>query len=374
MLGRYIENNTHLEQLIIEGCLSNQIISSFTSSRSLIELDISDNSIGIEGVRNLLPFLWNCPQLIDLSIGNNHNFNSECFEVLIRGLNGKSLEKLHVQNCHIIDTSVLDTYSLPNLSSLNLSGNHIGREGCEALSNMLQKDDTLLEALYLDSTGIDDEGTEILAASLKQNTKLKILSLRRNFNINDRGKRAFLKILVDVSSIENTYNSNYTLSGLLFSYNCAILEHIDSATQLNRQHHSSRATGRAKVINYQLNSQNRKELSELQGIEYSSIGGIFADIEPKLLPTILAQIGEEHGQSEFYTSLLPVTPYLMSIIDKKAMIKDSMAKHAAKIKEHTAAYDELNRRLILIELGDSKQAAVGGGREGDSGEKRQRTS
>jgi len=374
LLGRYIANNTHLERLIINGCLENQIMSLFTISRSLKEFDISDNTIGIEGVQNIVPFLQNSPNLKRLYLGDNRNFNSECFGVLIRGLNGKSLEKLYLRNCNITDISALDRYSLPNLKSLNLSGNHIGREGCTTLSNLIQKEGTRLEDLTLDATDIDDEGAELLATSLKHNTKLKALSLQRNFNINDRGRRAFLKILVDVASIESTYNSNHTLSGLYFTYNTAILEHIDSVTQLNRLRLSSRQIGRVKVIKYQLNNQMRKELCRLQGIEYCSIGSLFADIEPIVLPNILVSIGEMNNQSELYNALVSTAPDLMSFVDKKAMIKDSMAKHAAKIKEHTAAYDELNRRLTLIELGDSKQAIVDGDNEGGSGEKRQRTS
>jgi hypothetical protein len=69
-----------------------------------------------------------------------------------------------------------------------------------------------LTNLLLGNTGIGDEGIEILANSLKDNTKLKELNLENNSNITVKGRRVLLKLLVDVSSIERTYNSNHTLT------------------------------------------------------------------------------------------------------------------------------------------------------------------
>ena len=56
-----------------------------------------------------------------------------------------------------------------------------------------------------------DEEAELLATALKHNTSLKELHLSNNNGITERGHVAFLKLLNDVSSIENTYNSNHTL-------------------------------------------------------------------------------------------------------------------------------------------------------------------
>lgn len=148
-------------------------------------------------------------------------------------------------------------------------------------------------------------------------------------------------------------------------------------------------TARAKVIRYQLNSQTREELSELQGIEYSSIGNIFADMEVNLLPKILALIGQKHGHSEFYTTLLPVAPDLLSFINRKAIMVEERAKNTSKASDITAQIaaltqqlsiisdknDQIDKRLALIELedGDSKQTTVvERGKERSGGEKRQR--
>ena len=88
--------------------------------------------------------------------------------------------------------------------------------------------------------------------------------------------------------------------------------------------------GRIKVICTQLNSQTSKLLCDLQGVEYSP-SNLFADIEPVILPNILAIIGANHDQSELYNALILTAPDLMSYIDRKAMLKDVMTKIVARI-------------------------------------------
>lgn len=106
--------------------------------------------------------------------------------------------------------------------------------------------------------------------------------------------------------------------------------------------------GDTKIINFQLNSQFRKELCHLEGVEYRSTGNLF--------------------QSELYTALLSLAPDLMSFVDTKAMLKD-------RITSLTKELANLNSRLAFKELGDGT-SSVGGnkGEESDSGKnKRQRS-
>ena len=377
LLGKYIANNINMAELNLAGCnLTNERMTSLfgglVGSSSLITLIIRSNPFGVDGLGCMVPFLQNSPNLSRLDFGFV-TLSSECFELLVSSLhNNKKVGEMNFEHCNMTDISALDSYKLPNLHKLLLNINHIGREGCTTLANQLRKDKSNLHHLDLNSANIDDEGIEMLATSLKYNTKLKILYLKGN-NITMRGYRAILKMLVDVSSIENTINnSNHTLTILGLVYHntkSGIIGRIDSAIKVNKRGGSSRETGREKVIKYQLNSQEREEMCRLQYVKYSSEDNMFADVEPKLLPKILALIGERHGQSEFYTSLLPVAPVLLSFIDRKAMIKDI-------IKSLTSDLDKMNNRLALIELEDSKQA-VGNGdsiKEGGGGEKRQRMS
>ena len=232
----------------------------------------------------MIPFLQNSPNLSMLYLAGNSNINTECFEVLISALEGRSLQELYLYSCNIKDISALETYNLPNLESLSLTdSNKLGREGIISLSNQIQKEGSTLKVLDLDDTDIGDEGAEILAASLKQNTKLEKLSLRGS-NITEKGHRAFLCLLNDISSIESTYTSNHTLIklNLVEARNppeVGMIGQINSAIMINKNNPSSRhAAGRAKVIRYQLNSQKRKELCRLQGVEYSSIGNLFVEL------------------------------------------------------------------------------------------------
>jgi hypothetical protein len=302
-------------------------------------------------------------------MGANTNIDTECFEVLVRALHGRPIKKLYSYDCNITDISALDRYNLPNLQELNLCGNKIGRDGCITLSNLLQKEGSTLKTLYLRDTGMGDQEADIIAASLKHNTKLKELHLPGN-NLTNKAYAVFLVSLVDMSSIDNTYKSNSTLEQFESKYDRGNAHHeaLNDACKDNRNSSIPEAVGRAKIIKYQLDSQKRKKLCELQGIEYSSIGNLLADIDPNLLPQILELIGREHGHSEFYTSLLPVAPDLLSFIDRKAMLQEERAKNlsqAATLRQQadallqqasviTAKNDQIDKRLALIKLG-SKQ-------------------
>jgi len=402
LFGRYIASNTNLSRVdLIECGITDEKMASLfyelTYSASLKHLDLSGNSFGIGGLRSMVPFL-NDTNLSKLDFHRNNNFDSNCFELVVQTLHGRPSESRHfeglfISSCNITNISVLDTYTIPHMRRLELKGNSIGREGCTILANMLQREDTSLIYLGLNRSSIDNEGAEILAAALKHNTKLQTLDLRENY-IGKRGYRALLKSVVDLSSIENTYNSNHTLKDLklhpsrqgvgnstsqLVLSSCIMLRSINSALQLNNRHHSSHSAGRAKVIKYQLNSKLRRKYCDLQGIEYSA-SSIFADIEPTLLPRILALIGSSHEQSEFYTSLIHTAPDLLSCVDTSGMMKDEMAKNSLQMAELTrqlaalsAKNDQFSRRLSERESGDKSRQSTTEEDAAESVKKRKRS-
>jgi len=400
LLGGYIANNTHLNEVTIDGRdLDNNnmctLFETLVRSSSLRILFLINNSFDVEGVRSLVPFLGNAPELITLSISGNTNINTECFEMVTRALHNRGMRRLVFEDCNITDVSALVTYNLPNLNNLSLNGNNISKSGCIALSNVLQKEGSTLKYLHLDSTGIGDEEAELVATALKHNTSLKEMHLSNNNGITERGYVAFLKLLNDVSSPESTYTSNHKLTRLRITgssraKHIAIANCISDALVKNKVTLPNYNPGRAKVIGSHLNSQTLKKLCNLQGIEFS-YSNIFADIEPVLLPKILALIGNEHGQSEFYTALIHTAPDLLSYIDRKGLIRDVMAKNTARAAALATEYEQkvaalkteflgqtahitaenngLSNRLALIELGDSKQAATGecNGNKGEIG-------
>ena len=134
LLGRYIANNTHLIKIdLCHRNLTDQMMtllfSGLRRSDSLQRLDLDGNNFGIDGVRSMIPFLEASRQLLCLNLSNNNNFNSDCFEVLVSALNGKSITFLYLQYNNIEDISALDRYNLPHLEYLSLNGNNIGRDG-----------------------------------------------------------------------------------------------------------------------------------------------------------------------------------------------------------------------------------------------------
>ena len=405
LLGRYIGNNTHLVKFDLDDCgLTDEIMTllfgEIAGSISLKILNATDNSFGIDGLRSMIPFLQNSPYLSTLYFGRNNNFNSECFELVVQASHAK-VEKLYFYYCNTTNISALDRYNLPNLECLSLSGNNIGigRDGCITISNLLQKDGSTLKKLFLFDTDMGNEEAEIIATSLKRNDTLKVLYFGRK--ITYKGYKAFLKLLIDISSIDSTYTSNHTLTECkLNTYGPApyLRQKLNIALADNKMSNP----GYTKVIKYQLNSQIRKEFCDLQGIEYTA-GSIFADIEPTLLPNVLALIGNKHGQSELYTALIPTAPDLLSYIDRKALIKDTLAKVEArgvtlkdecaqKVAEYerkiaalktemlieasrlTAQKADLISRLARIDSEDKKQSSNGEGecKEIGSSKKRQR--
>ena len=396
LLGRYIAINTHLKKIDLQYCSMIDakmaaLFSRLTKSASIRRFNLMNNEFGMDGVRSMVPFLENAPHLEQLLMNCNNNVGTECFEMLISALNrSSSMEELRFNQCNIADISALNTYTLPNLRLLTLNGNNIGRDGCNVVSNLLQKEDSSLIELDLVSTGMGDDEAEIIASSLKHNTNLQQLHLGNN-NIRQRGGKAFLKLLNDISSIESTYKSNHSLKvlGLPHVSHILLAAYIDTICGQNRASVNPADAGRTKVIYSQLNSQIRKHLCQLQDIEYS-VGNIFADIEPILLPSILPLIGNRHTQSELYTALKATAPDLLSFIDRKAMIRDEMTKnivqenkliqqahaliqqaHALHQQAHAlrqqatavnAKNNPLSKRLEMINSGDNnnKQCSVVG--------------
>jgi len=377
LIGRYVANNTKLTVFTLaDSCNLTDVkmTSLFTElvKSSLHHVYIGmNNPFGIEGVRSMIPFLAGSPLLSQLGIKNS-NFGSDCFELLIQSLHRESsrVSHLYLLNCSITDISVLETYTPQNLCKLELKDNNIGGEGYRTLATLLQKEASTLTRLSLCNTGMGDEETDIITNSLKNNVTLEELDLALNADISEKGCRACLKLLNDISSIENTYKSNHTLKKLTLTneHNDKVKSiyqfFIKDACEQNQNGLNVLGSiGRAKVISTQLNSQRRTKLCKLQGIEEES--NVFVNIETILLPRMLVLIAVEHGQSDLYTALKPTAPDLLSYVDRKAMIKDMMSSLTSELSI-------LEKRLALIELGDINQAVVDGGKKDGDGEKRQR--
>ena len=384
LLGRYIANNTHLSvmKLANSDLIDDMVVLLFRGlvrSDSISEIDMSSfvnlghyiNQVGAEGIRSMIPFLQNSPQLKVITFSNNNSLGNEAFVVLMNALDGGPIEELRLHKCSISDISALDNVTLPRLKRINLSNNSIGREGIIVLSNILQQEGSTLTKLYLESTGIGDESIEILANSLKHNTSLTILGLGGN-NIREMGCKAILKLLNDVSSIEKTYNSNHTLIQIKFVISKYIGVNNDTprvsemkrlirlSLQMNRQC-SSTLTGKAKVIHTQLNSGYRTELAAVQGINKDSYLSIFSEIDALVLPEVLAMVARD-GQTELYCMLTAVVPDLASTVNKDAALIERIEERSKYKRNFAALKREYKLKMNVLEVdfihSESKVAAL----------------
>ena len=382
LLGRYIKRSSHLKHLDLSGgraILRDEKLSllfgNLDGSTSLEWIDFSENAFGLIGVQSIIPCLRNSPKLTALYFCGSPTINTECFGVILEALDGSSVEKLNLSECSIADITALANYNLPHLKEiylhcniirsvpslesctslkvLDLCGNEIGNEGCRGFAKLLENKSSSLKRLRLEGNGIGDEGAEIIASSLKHNTKLKTLRLDGN-HIADRGRGALVKLLCDVSSIENTLRSNHTLQ-YFFCYPRGTRRgsYIKSALKINQENEgNSRAATRAKVIASQLNSITRMEMCRLQGIEYS-YDAIFAGIDHVLLPDLLALASSAHGQNELYRMLVATGHGLTPLMDKGAFMEATIANNMSEIEDLKAKSAELLHQAAALSAENS---------------------
>ena len=81
------------------------------------------------------------------------------------------------------------------------------------------------------------------------------------------------------------------------------------------------AVGKAKIIQTQLNSHTRNEISVLQDTPSSLF---YSEDDDILLPEVLALVGKSHGRTELYRMLLATVPALVSIMNREMKVRDVM--------------------------------------------------
>ena len=362
-LGSDISNNTHLTELNLHsGALHNDKISflfrGLTRSSSIKTLNLNGNGFSVGGVRSMVPFLQNANSLTSLYLRKN-NIQSEGFNVLLRALRNSSIESLICNDCGI-DSIEIDSENIPvHLKALYLNCNSIDADGCRGLTKLLQGRDATLETLYLQNNKIDDEGVEILVETLQRNTSLRELYLVGNEGISKRGKTSLLKLVNDISGIEATLQSNHTLRHLNVVEQ-RITERIqmliNTATRINKSFEGDPETaGREKVIQTQLNSKTRADLTALQGVNHS----LYSEIDPLHLPEVLALVGRRLGQKELYTALRSAIAGVISIVNREQCIEVQMAYHASKLEHHASRLEQLGAELAAIKAARGGKAVDG---------------
>eukprot|EP00984_Skeletonema_dohrnii_P032109 scaffold25556_cov144-Skeletonema_dohrnii-CCMP3373.AAC.2 len=186
---------------------------------SLTVLNLSDNSIGNEGLLNVGETLQTCTGLETLDLSRND------FSSAAAGLSSlsdwlqnapTSLKNLFLANCRISDDGLhaLAEGAANHCEILALDGNEsITSTGLSYLSNSIQSDSCRVETLDLQGIPIGDDGMEVLARGLAGNKSVRSMYLGDSVDVSvtSAGWLAFSTALCDTSSVNSTYLSNHTI-------------------------------------------------------------------------------------------------------------------------------------------------------------------
>ena len=175
---------------------------------------------GVRAMNSLAPFLSDNPSLREINL-SNCNVGTATIDILTNALANRAagtLTKLFLDDNNLgdcnLDGLVTALSTCTKLISLSLCENGIGRRECAYLAQLLKSQESSLLTSFLRGNLFDDEGIEILSASLTNNTKLRILDLHGNNNISGSGWMTLLKLVCNTSSMAAVVESNHTLYGL----------------------------------------------------------------------------------------------------------------------------------------------------------------
>ena len=365
-MGRHLASRVEDDDLregaihIFDRALNDEKITSLfrglTSSSVFHDFNFHSNGLSLTGIRGMVPFLHNSISLQYLDLHNN-DIQSDGFNELFRALQYSPIESLNCASCGIESIAINSERIPENLSELRIQNNKINADGCHELAKLLQGGESTLETLILFDNNIDDVGVGILVDALQNNNTLSTLDLKGNNDITKHGKILLLKLLNDISSIKATLQSNHTLAhlGLHLRKNNAdgsfavedeiIHRQLGLAIQINKRNANYQEAGREKVIFLHLDSKNRAELYCILGVNHS----VYREIDPLLLPGVLALIGHIHGHSELFLALSSSVTMLFSTVNRKKCVLQQRAYHATNLAKHRAKVEELDAELAAEE-------------------------
>ena len=401
LLGRYISTNDHLTQLIIYSSAAHRtseslllLFDGLRESRSLTVLTINIR-LSEQAVQSMVPFLMNAPKLNKLAI----NLGSESLRTIVRTLDGSSIEQLMLDRGDLGDASAIGSCKMPNLkflelqksgmssvpplhgfpqlNSLSLFGNKIDKEGFARLNEYLGCDSCPLRTLGLGYTGMTDEDILSLTQALKHNSSVRDLYLGGN-DCGEAGYRSILKMVVDISSIKATIESNTCLHEIELpkenddryesdsdsdasEYNSRdgfeeIRDQIHDFIVLNC--HSRPLSLKERVMRTQLNTKNRRQLSGMQGVDYS-YGSLFTEIPACILPDLFAILWKDPKTMDPFRALVATVTDWTSLVDRRLMVESTLKRNRALIKQLAERNLELEGKLKDIELSRSDNVLSG---------------
>jgi hypothetical protein len=196
LFGKIVQQNETNEYLVKENILINlgvpettlvgSIIESVTSFQNLVNLDISHNVFGMNGLNILVKVLAGCPiESLDLKRCNIDSISP------LKGL----------QKCSILNTLIL-------------SGNTVNPADVDTITFLLGNGYPKLRTLELQSCGIDDDIIDIIGPTLAKNKTVRYLILHNIRNgaenrFGTRGLSVLCRVVHDSSSFRSTLQSNH---------------------------------------------------------------------------------------------------------------------------------------------------------------------
>ena len=207
-----------LDQTNIDCDGADSLAAGLSNNLTLKQLSLSGNSIGDEGIDTLVSCLPKCRKLEELDLSANGAFS----EVGLRSLTnafrtGSNLKHLILRDNALGDRELMalaeGMTNCHSMTNLDLSRNDsITAAGLKAL---LRAGRSSLKELQLWGIRIGDDGARIIADELVGNDTMERLYFCPSFaQIQSEGWSAFSRLLCDSSSVNNTYDSNHTISNI----------------------------------------------------------------------------------------------------------------------------------------------------------------
>lgn len=129
-----------------------------------------------------------------------------------------------------------------HIVSINLQDTNISDSACEVLKVVIGNEPFHLKELILDDNDISNVGFDLLLDGLTDDDDLEHLSIANNMKVDADGWKRLLNVLCDISTIEDTYYSNYTLEVCIPPHN----------------HYNSSEKGKAIMKMCQINANAKK--------------------------------------------------------------------------------------------------------------------
>ena len=175
----------------------------------------------------------------------------------------------------------------------------------------------------------------------------------------EAGYRSILKMVLDISSIKATLASNTWLHEIgLPQENDTRDEYSDSDaseyytrdgfeeirnwiyTVLN-WNFDDEISPRERITRTHLNTRNRRQLCEMQGMDYS-YDSLFAEIPPCILPELFATLGKEPADMDPFRALVATVTSWTSLVDRRLMVETTLEGNRAKVKQLNESVKQMN--------------------------------